>query len=122
MLPDSDNAPAILSELVAYGPVSIYVACQFPPPVRLVALWHSAMPATTVPKTPVHENSHALPAKHKVGVPWERLVTPPACETSSAKKGCQLQLGAFVAMRTHSSHYLAALCLSEHIGHDLKCS
>jgi hypothetical protein len=70
-----------------------------------------------MPEAAVNEDGEAGSAEDEIRVAWDGLVPAPTGDVSSAEDGCELQLGVSIPTRADGSHDLAALFLSEHVGH-----
>jgi len=42
------------------------------------------MPTATVPEAAVHKDGDAFATKHKIGLAWQRLLSPPAFDSVRA--------------------------------------
>lgn len=67
--------------------VSGGIAGDFASPILAIGLWHPAVPAAAVPKTPINEDDETSMPKDKIGTARKRLVPTPAGNSVGAEDG-----------------------------------
>lgn len=110
MLPDADHPPIPFPEPRINHSVSLSVACDFLAPVVGVRVWNAPVLRAAVPETPVDENRTSLLKEHKVGLPDNRVIPPPAFDPEEIENRDHPQLRGPVARASDSRHHIRSFC------------
>ncbi len=117
VLPNADDAPAILAKSPGHETVAGVIAGELLHPKGAVAGRHVGVLRAAVTKAAVHENGDALLAEDKVGPAEDRLVTTPVGDALGAKQSCERKFRGLVSTAADAGHDFGTPRLGENVRH-----
>jgi hypothetical protein len=106
VLPNANNYPSLFPKYQIGLLISRHVALNFTEPIRPVVLGHAQVLWTSMPETPVHEDSNALLFENEIRFAVQILIPSPSFDSVFPKDLDESDLSGFIAFASNGRHAL----------------